>query len=160
MKIRFGTIEDLSEVQRLNQALFVHERDHVVTYKMANVDWPYQAAGIGYFTECLKGERNQAVFIAEYSGKIVGYLASYCRSFAYLKDNPLAEIDSMFVEEAYRGKGVGTKLVDEFKKWATSLGAKHLQVMGYAQNHTALDFYRQNGFEDFAIRLIMPVKLP
>src|SRR6266700_4200341 len=104
MKIRFGNIDDLAEVQRLNQALFEYERDHVLHNTMMNPEWPYQPAGISYFTEAPKGERNSAVFIAEADGKVVGYLAAYCRSFPYLHENPRAEIDNMFVEAAYRAK--------------------------------------------------------
>jgi GNAT superfamily N-acetyltransferase len=156
MKIRFGTVNDLEEVQRLNKLLFEYERDHVLRNTMMNPECPYQPAGITYFTDALKGERNAVVFIAEADGKIVGYLTAYCRSFPYFHENPLAELDNMFVEESHRGKGVGSSLIKAFKDWAGDLGASHLQVMAWSENHPAIGFYRQHGFKDHALRLTQP----
>ena len=153
MKIRFGTIADLADVQRLNQALFRYEHAQGFHDDVYNQDWPFQPAGINYFTECLKGERNQAVFIAEANGQPAGYLAASCRSFAYIRTNPVAEIENMFVEETHRGHGVGTALIDAFKDWALSLGAARLKVGAFVPNAPALAFYRKNGFTDFELVL-------
>jgi GNAT superfamily N-acetyltransferase len=156
--IRPGTLSDLSEVQRLNQALFSYEKSHGLHDDVYNQNWPSSPAGAGYFTECLKGERNQGVFIAEDGSRAIGYLAASCRSYAYLRQNPLAEIENMFVEEPYRHRGVGTALIDAFKSWATDMGAVRFKVGSLALNTPALAFYRRNGFEDFVTYLEMPAE--
>ncbi len=35
---------------------------------------------------------------------------------------PISELDNFYIEENYRGQGIGTKLVNEFKKYCLDKG--------------------------------------
>jgi GNAT superfamily N-acetyltransferase len=52
-----------------------------------------------------------------------------------------------------RRTGVGTALVDAFLAWARERGANEMTVQAYAQNDSALAFYRARGFQPFEVTL-------
>lgn len=158
MNIRFGTIEDLPAVQRLNQALVMYEREFVLNGQTINAEWAYQPEGVTHFAKHLNRESGTAVFIAESGGRVVGYLAASCNTSPHRLQNPVADIETMFVDAAQRRQGVGSKLVDAFISWAQEQGAVHLEVMAWSGNRRTLEFYRRHGFVDDAVRLTRPAK--
>ena len=158
MNIRLGTIEDLPEVQRLNQALVNYEREFVLHGQSINADWAYQPEGVAHFTKYLKPEPNVAVFIAEAGGTVAGYLAASCSVSPHRNQNPVADIETMFVSESHRGQGLGTKLVNAFTDWAREQGAIHHEVMAWSGNRRTLSFYRRHGFVEDAVRLTRPAQ--
>jgi ribosomal protein S18 acetylase RimI-like enzyme len=96
-----------------------------------------------------------AAGVTELEDKIVGYLVVSIYHHSFRKENPIAELDNMYIEEKFRGKGIGTQLVAEAKRKAKEKGARTLKVEAAAQNEKALSFYRACGFEDFDIILQM-----
>jgi ribosomal protein S18 acetylase RimI-like enzyme len=74
-----------------------------------------------------------------------GLEIAYCIS-TVSRDN-LGEIDSMFVEEAFRGRGIGSELVRHALKWLGSAGATSKVVTVAHENKEALAFYKRFGFE-------------
>jgi diamine N-acetyltransferase len=63
------------------------------------------------------------------------------------------EIDSMFVEEAFRGRGIGSELVRHALAWLESAGATSKVVTVAHANEEALPFYQRFGFEPRTILL-------
>ncbi len=147
--IRKATLSDFDNLLKLNKDLFLFEKKFSETY---NENWPYETAGKEYFARLIVGDKS-ACFVAEENGEIVGYLMAYCGEYAYRNVNPISELENMFVKEEFRNKGIGSKLVEEFKKWSKEKGAKRLKVMLYATNLDALEFYKKHGFADFAVVL-------
>ena len=154
VSIRKGSLLDLAEVQRLNQALFQHEREQrFYSGDSFNLKWPYEEAGAKYFKDCLSGTPASVVFIAEANGQTAGYLAATCAAKSFLGYKRVAELDNMFVEARFRSQGTGSKLVDTFKSWALQNQASSIRVGAFALNHRALKFYRRHGFADREIYL-------
>jgi diamine N-acetyltransferase len=58
----------------------------------------------------------------------------------------VGEIDSLFVEEAFRGCGVGATLMRHSLDWLDSHGASSKVVVVAHGNDPAIDFYSQFGF--------------
>jgi GNAT superfamily N-acetyltransferase len=158
ISIRRGIPSDLADVQRLNRALFQYEHDHgYYSDNSYNLNWPYEEAGTKYFTDCLSGRPDRVVFIVEASGKAVAYLAASYATKPFRSQNPIGELDNMFVEEAYRHQGVGTQLVEAFKGWARESQVARIRVGAFAHNSPALAFYRRLGFTDTELHLEQPV---
>ena len=65
----------------------------------------------------------------------------------------LGEIDSMFVEEAYRGRGIGSELARHALDWLESAGATSKVVTVAHENEQALAFYKRFGFQPRTILL-------
>ena len=64
-----------------------------------------------------------------------------------------SEIDSMFVEEQFRGSGVGSELVGRALAWFDSVGASSKIVTVAHGNERAVAFYRRFGFQPRSVLL-------
>lgn len=149
--IREATIGDLEVILRLNKKLFDYETSFNTEY---NLDWTYSDVGRNYFKKMIEDE-NEIALVAESEDKIVGYIVVSIYHHSFRKENPIAELDNMYIEEEFRGKGIGTQLVAEAKRQAKGKGATRLKVEAAAQNEKAISFYRACGFEEFDIILQM-----
>ncbi len=98
--------------------------------------------------------RDDAVcLLARREGAKVGYLAGYVRAATPLRPVSIAELQSMYVEEAERDRGVGGRLVQGFFAWASGREVGCVSVTTYAANGRAVDFYRHLGFVDRSVSL-------
>ena len=73
-----------------------------------------------------------------------GSAVAYC--IASLTPAGEGEIDSMFVDEEYRGSGIGTKLMQRALAWLDDCGATSKSVVALFENAAALGFYAHFGF--------------
>lgn len=153
--IRRGEINDLIEVQRLNQLLFIDEEKYTDKH---NKEWSYKPEAVEHFTSRLTGKG--IVFVLVYNDDItnnkviVGYLAgtSY-NHWKHRHDNQIGLIETMYIEESHRRKGWGRQLVEAFYKHGKSLGINTFRVETLYNNVEALAFYRKLGLSDFSICL-------
>jgi len=146
MQIRNATTDDLSVIQRLNHELFLSDN---AWNGDLDCDWPYNEEGEKYFREAIESERYISV-VAEIDGKVIGYLNGFIRkpNGAYLGKR--AEIDNMCVTEMVRGHGIGTALINEFKKWAKNNDVERIMVEAFSANEKAIAFYQKNGLSTYA----------
>ncbi|PIQ45263.1 MAG: hypothetical protein COW04_08485 [Deltaproteobacteria bacterium CG12_big_fil_rev_8_21_14_0_65_43_10] len=91
--------------------------------------------------------------------RFIAYVAQdSCDSVGYCiatVDGSIGEIDSLFVKGAYRGQGVGEKLVTLALKWLEEQDCETIRVSIAEGNEQVLDFYRKFGFAE---RLIVMQK--
>lgn len=158
--VRRASDTDFSDIQTLNLELFkfedaLHLDGHTGT---RNLSWPYTDYVVNYFHDAASGQNNCQAFVAVSKDKVVGYLIASLYTKNWMAVNPIAEIDNMFVLEALRHHGAGTKLVTAFKDWATLNGAKRLKVGALTENHPAMDFYKSVGFINVESFLEQPIQ--
>ena len=60
-----------------------------------------------------------------------------------------AELGNMFVLDEYRGRGIGTKLVNAFLDWCKEKGYTHITTDPAAQNKKGIEFYKKFGFKEY-----------
>jgi len=146
--IRKATINDLNSIQELNNSLFDLELNNFDdTLKQG---WPFEEDGKEYFEDMIN---NEIVFVAQIEEKIVGYLAgSICEQISYITET-FAELDNMCINEQYRRFGIGTLLINEFKKYCKEKNIQNIKVTASAKNSRAIQFYMKNGFEDYNVTL-------
>ena len=68
----------------------------------------------------------------------------------YFSDNRIEDswhLDSIFVADAHRNKGLGKKLLQEVKQQADYYKFPVLQVFVFGSNQSAIRLYQNNGFE-------------
>lgn len=152
INIRKANMNDLIHIQNLNNSLFDLEyNNYDSTLKLG---WPFEKDGEEYFIDKIK---NTLVFVAEINGKIVGYLAgSILEEISYSVET-FAELDNMCIDTNYRGYGIGSKLIDEFKNYCKNIGIENIKVTAYTQNKQAINFYMKNGFHDYNTTLIFKI---
>ena len=89
----------------------------------------------------------EASILAEIGGRVVGFAAARvvpCVCYA----TPNAELTELFVEEAWRRRGVGRALVKHAEKLAREKGATSLLLVVGFGNVDAQAFYRALGYGD------------
>ncbi|MEN9338237.1 MAG: hypothetical protein RIQ41_551 [Candidatus Parcubacteria bacterium] len=65
----------------------------------------------------------------------------------------VGHIDSIFVLEEYRGKGLGTELINRAVEWLQSKAISVCTIGVRVENEAALDLYQKLGFEVGNIKL-------
>lgn len=81
------------------------------------------------------------------TGKVVGYLAGRTLTPSSYRPLKQAELESMFVQDGYRGRKIGTYLTVMFLEWAKEKDARQVTVSAYEANDKAIAFYKKLGFQ-------------
>jgi ribosomal protein S18 acetylase RimI-like enzyme len=56
-------------------------------------------------------------------------------------------VEDLIVSAAYRGQGIGQKLLRHLENWAQQQGLKRLQLLADKNNQPALDFYARQDWQ-------------
>ncbi|MFB9894808.1 GNAT family N-acetyltransferase [Planobispora takensis] len=142
VEVRPARAEDLDGVVACSAALFAEDagtRDPAV-----NVNWPKEY-GAAKFADALH-DPDRLVLVADDDGRIVGHLTGALSGPTPMRPVTVATLGSMYVRPAYRGRKIGTRLVEEFRDWARLHGAQYAGVTAYTGNEGAGRFFERNGF--------------
>lgn len=142
-------MDDLRAVQSLSKELFEYEKAYTDQYDIA---WSFAPAGEKFFSKYLKG-RKRFTLLAEAEGHVIGYAAIWIGKLRWRVYNPIVEIENLCVAPSFRGRGVGTALMNETMRIAKERGAKRLRVTALSENDPALRFYRTHGYSDVDVIL-------
>lgn len=132
--------------QKLNNEVF---EDNAAFDADIIVDWAFTEHGIKYYQEALN-DPECVTFVAEENGEAVGYIALAPKDLSYRKHKYI-EIDNMGVSPSYRGKGVGSMLIQKAKEWAKEKGYTRIFVTSYSGNESAIGFYKKNGGKEIDV---------
>jgi len=66
---------------------------------------------------------------------------------------PYAELSELFVEEAYRRRGLGRALIQYAERLAVENGARQMLILTDFYNHPAQQLYRAAGYRHYDIAL-------
>jgi len=109
-----------------------------------NLGWAAET-GIAYCTSLLASREN-LVLLAREGDEVVGHLAGRLSGPGSVHPIRVADLESIHVYPAHRGRGVGEQLVRAFLAWAAESGAQRATVTAYAANEGARRFYARHGF--------------
>jgi RimJ/RimL family protein N-acetyltransferase len=89
----------------------------------------------------LRHPLSYGAFVAEADGKVVGYIG--------LRLAPYGVVTiAMAILEGFRGRGVGTLLVERGIAWARQAGAHKLALEVWPHNEAAIALYKKMGFTE------------
>ncbi len=129
MKIRLADKQDMLELSRLNAAFNGGEESIAALAARfedpRRIEWPV---------------------VAEVDGRLVGFAALRLAPGLFYPE-PHAEMTELYVEDAYRRRGIGRELVQYVERLAVEMGAVELWLMTGKENLPAQDFYRALGYE-------------
>jgi ribosomal protein S18 acetylase RimI-like enzyme len=129
MLIRLADLKDIPELSRLNTAF--NGGDESMAALAARfkdprrIEWPV---------------------VAEVDGRLVGFAALRLAPGLFYPE-PHAEMTELYVEEAYRRRGIGRELVQCVERLAVEMGAVELWLMTGQDNRVAQEFYLSLGYE-------------
>lgn len=131
--IRDAKKEDMPQVLRLIQELATFEKEpEAVEVTVEDLE------NDGF------GELPQFhCFVAEINSKIEGIALVYNR-YSTWKGRAI-HLEDLIVSENMRGKGLGSKLLDEVVKYGHKLGVKRINWEVLDWNEPAIDFYQSKG---------------
>ncbi|MCW4001504.1 MAG: GNAT family N-acetyltransferase [Candidatus Bathyarchaeota archaeon] len=96
--------------------------------------------------DCLCDEPKFHAYIAQISGRSVGYI-TYFFNYSTFLAQPTLYIEDIFVLEEYRGSGVGKNMFGFLKTQAKDAGCGRIEFTVLKWNRTAQQFYEKNGAE-------------
>ena len=148
IRIRTAKVEDYNAVEAImKQVHKLHVGWRPDVYKQQETILP-----LDEFKQAIK---EQAFFVAEGEGKVVGILGLMYRHVEtpvhVTKD--IIFIDSMAVDEPYRKKGVGHAFFDFLKELKIEKGYDAIELQVNARNKVAYDMYRSYGFTEKSINM-------
>lgn len=82
--------------------------------------------------------------VVEQHGNLVGY-ATYMRQYATWDANDYVYLDCLFLDEAVRGLGIGTQLMERVREETQRLGCSLIQWQTPDFNTRAITFYNRLG---------------
>ncbi len=98
-----------------------------------------------------------AVFVAEQGGQVIGY--AHACAYALLYAPTMINVMGLAVAKAARRQGAGSALMDAVCAWAHETGAAAVRLSSGAARRQAHTFYRDYGFssEKKEVRFLLPV---
>ncbi len=90
------------------------------------------------------------VFLARSQGQTVGYLKlNFPPAFSHPVGGNSVELERIYVDAAYKGKGIGEALLQKGVAETCSRSAAFLWLGVWEKNHDAIAFYLKKGFVFF-----------
>lgn len=136
MEIKAITRDEIGTIKKLWEELNAHHlsRSTHFTHHFANFRFEDRA-------EALKKRDRFIAFVADSGRERIGYCIATVHDRA-------GEIDSLFIDPAYRGKGCGKALTERALQWLEEQRCETIRVAVAEGNEEALDFYRRFGFAE------------
>ncbi|HKW50770.1 MAG TPA: GNAT family N-acetyltransferase [Candidatus Eisenbacteria bacterium] len=108
--------------------------------------YPSTAAQIERRLHALEESPDARVLVAEApDGAVLGWIHVFGRRM--LESDPDAEIGGLVVDEAARGRGVGSALVASAEAWARERGYDIVSVRSNVIRAEAHEFYKSRGYQ-------------
>lgn len=103
--------------------------------------------------EAMLNLKSRKVFIARVFGIVVGYISISIKEFSNLYNrNKVGYVDEIYIEQTFRGRGIGSRLLDKSKNWFESKEVKKIWLNVFASNINGQDFWESNGFKTIGAR--------
>lgn len=110
------------------------------------------------FFESLILEDNSLVIVAYSKNFPIGFIASKLYwTTEVRKKLLLCEIKKLYIVKKYRRSGIGKELMNMIREWSKRNNAHRLRIEVFSKNRSAINFYRNIGFEDYDQTMEMPI---
>ncbi|NMH68253.1 GNAT family N-acetyltransferase [Bacillus sp. RO3] len=138
--IRRAVVEDAESLLDIQQSV-ISEGDYLITVSEEFSNTPTQQRD--WINNILENER-ETLLIAETDGKAVGWIVFHTQNRKRMTHTGSI---GMMVRKQYRGKGVGTLLLQALIDWAKENPLIEKMSLGvFSTNHRALSLYKKMGF--------------
>lgn len=120
--------------------------------RMRNSLWPDSSATNTleinkYFSNELRDI--QECFLVEENGRPVGFIELNFRNYAEGSNNSkVPYVEGWYIDENFRGRGLGKSLMAEAEKWAKENGFSELASDVEIENITSISVHKKLGFEE------------
>ena len=140
MKIEFALADDLPALADLLAELFALEADF-------HPDREKQLAGLKLILDTPELGR---LFVLRVDGKTAG-MANALITISTAEGGRVLLLEDVVLHRAYRGRGLGRKLIDHVLAWAAGEGMTRVTLLADRDNTEALNFYAHLDFQRSAM---------
>jgi GNAT superfamily N-acetyltransferase len=152
VRIRPATDADVPSLGRLGAALmrlhYNFDRQRFLA-PSSNAEESY-----GWFLGSQLQDADAAVFVAERAGTVVGYVYASLEPLSWKELRDAAGfIHDVLVDEAHRGGGIASALVETASLWLRAHGAPRVILWTAERNHAAQRLFEQAGFRRTMIEM-------
>jgi ribosomal protein S18 acetylase RimI-like enzyme len=90
-------------------------------------------------------------YLAREKDKVIGYIKlNKCEAQSDIHDEHSLEIERIYIDKPYQGKGLGKILLDSAKSRAQELDVEYIWLGVWDVNVDAIRFYKRHGFDIFS----------
>ncbi|MDD4608440.1 MAG: GNAT family N-acetyltransferase [Bacilli bacterium] len=132
MKFRLANINDSDKLDILLTKLIQDER----TYD-DSIDPNFKVKG--FYCNVLN-MNNKIIYLCELNDVICGYIYLIVEDYT-------SKIDALYVEESFRGKGIGTKLIEWALNYINDNNIQSITINVMTENQNAKKLYQKYGFK-------------
>ncbi len=100
----------------------------------------------------------EGIRVAVVTDAFVGFTTFSLQRDAFERSEQVGIIENLYVEPAYRGLGIGTRLLDHAEKALEARGATLARLEVLPANTAAQSFYRDRGYRPERLRFEKPVE--
>jgi len=138
IKVRFSTKEDIISLKKMFNKV-VREKRFLPT--LSSIE------EVG--NEWIDLRNHDLIIVAEIQGELVGQIQLEC-----LEDDATQHVGEIgiIVDPDYRGKGVGSRLLEKAIKTAKHLGFEKICLSTFHTNSNAISLYKKFGFQEVGRR--------
>ena len=140
MKLRDATTADAARLDTLLTSLIHDEAQYDPNLNGSYVVTDNYRDRIG-----LEGHK---LLLIEDGGEIVAFLYGFLYEIPGMLAKPIAILDALYVEEAYRRKGCAAQLISAFNSFAAESGTCRVELKVLSRNETALRLYEKLSFKE------------
>ncbi len=102
--------------------------------------------------------RNCVFFVAEVEGRIAGFVSGYViLRNPQLSVDRIGKVDNIFVDDEFRGLGIGTKLLEAFFQYCHGQAVEFIELSCDLANEKALKLYKKLGFKEQKVLMVREV---
>lgn len=138
--LRPATSADLEKLRDFEQGVIQYERPFSPQLKPDPI--------LYYDIEDLMERADACLVVAEVEGEVIGSGYALIQQAKSIKKDPYhAYLGFMFVQPAYRGKGVNGQIINYLMEWSKERNIAEIVLDVYAENESALKAYEKIGFQ-------------
>ncbi len=120
---------------------------------VTQLGYPVEADAMKARLEGMLALSHHSVVVAETAGDVVG-VATACVDRGFQQDGLLGRVTAVSVDAAWRGRGIGKRLMQHMEQWCRDRGAKRVTLTSGNQRADAHKFYGSIGYEATGLRFI------
>ncbi|MFH0816628.1 MAG: GNAT family N-acetyltransferase [Methanobacteriota archaeon] len=143
MKIRRATLKDVDEMAEMAYEF----EGYLIKLDDTLMETPPPKAAFKKVLRQGLGDEKHYIVVAEEKGNLVG-MADFWAYPEFLHGGLSGYLNNLYVREAQRGKGLGTKLLENLMEEAKRRGVVAMHIPVKPKNLRALEFYRKAGMDE------------
>jgi ribosomal protein S18 acetylase RimI-like enzyme len=110
------------------------------------------------YIKSILDEDNVQVLVASMGNRIIGYQISQILEHPpVLQKTRYCLVNDIAIDDKYRGRGIGSEMFEEVKKWAKQKGVDRMELQVASGNEKAIRFYEKQGMKPYSLHMYLTI---